>query len=226
MMPVQPRSAATPLPTRELACSIRPDPSFLLDGSRGVERLLIVDGRAKRLPVARVDLETEFWSAGWGDLRPNRDSLGRLIDGSGLDRGQDPPRHGNRIQDQWYAEYASRENTRLIFDLGRTTEVVDARIWNANATSEHAKGFGEGTEVRHWVRRILVETADSPSGPWKAIGQFPMRRPSGKDDEAGELIPIGTRARCVRLWLLGNTDMAAVGLAEVEFYGIPETSPR
>lgn len=221
MVPVQPKGAPAPLPTRELTCAIRPDPSFLMDGSTGLESLLIADGRAKRLAVARVDLETESWSAGWGDLRPNRENLNRLIDGSGLDRGQDPPRHSNRIQDQWYAEYASRENTRLVFDLGRPAEIVEARIWNANATSEHGKGFGEGTEVRHWARRILLETADSPSGPWKPLGQFRMRRPSGRNDEAGELVPIGTRARHVRIWLLGNTDMAAVGLSEVEFYGTP-----
>jgi hypothetical protein len=99
-------------------------------------------------------------------------------------------------------------------------ELTDVVIWNANTTSRHGGGWGDGNTVRHWVRTARILDAEQPDGPWRAVATQTLRRPLGRPGEPGERIPLGIRARYVKLRVVDRTEMHCVGLSEVEFYGV------
>ena len=216
---VEPRAASRLAPTAELTGVPLPSPEFLLDGSEGTATLAIIDGRAARLEVADIRASSA-WNAPWGKLDLHENQLRRLVDGSGLDRSTDPPGHDAKIETQWFAECAEADRTELIFDLGAVCELADVHLWNANATSRHGGGWGDGNTVRHWVRKLQILASEQPDGPWTEVRSAVLRRPSGQAGEPGERIPLGVRARYVRLRVLDRTEMHCVGLSEVEFYGV------
>jgi len=145
-----------------------------------------------------------------------------MIDGSGLDRSVDPPTHGNRPQDQWWGDWLDPDKTELIFDLGAVCEIADLRVWNANFCTAHGKGPGEGDTVRHWSKTLRVFSAQAPDGPWTEAGEFTLHRPSGKAPEPPDVLPLGVKARCVKVRFHRHTAMEVPmpGLSEVEFLGV------
>jgi hypothetical protein len=172
-----------------------------------------------RLEVADIKASS-FWNAPWGKMDLHEKQLRRMVDGSGLDRSTDPPTHDAKIETQWFAECAEADRTELVFDLGAVCDVADVHLWNANATSRHGGGWGEGNTVRHWVRKLQILAAEQVGGPWQDVTTLNLRRPLGKAGESGQRIPLGVRARYVRFRVAERTEMHCVGLAEVEFYGV------
>ena len=179
---VGPRAASRLAPTAEVTGVPLPSAEFLLDGSEGAATIAIVDGRAARLEVADIRASS-VWNAPWGKLDLHEKQLRRMVDGSGLDRSTDPPSHDGKIDTQWFAECAEADRTELVFDLGAVCELADVHLWNANATSRHGGGWGDGNTVRHWVRKLQILASEQPAGPWTEVrvgGAAPPVRPGGR----------------------------------------------
>jgi hypothetical protein len=219
------RLAVEPKPVARIAPSVvltgvpQASASYRMDGSEAVASMLLVDGRAVRLAVADIKASSE-WNAPWGKLNLHEEQLRRLVDGSGLDHSTDPPTHDAKIETQWFAECAEADQTELTFDLGASCDLTDVVIWNANTTSRHGGGWGDGNTVRHWVRAARILVAEQPDGPWREMATAALRRPLGRPGEFGERIPLGIRARYVKLRVIDRTEMHCVGLSEIEFYGV------
>ncbi len=215
---VEPKGTSGIGPTREVIGVPRPGEGCLMDGSEGTATVAIADGRAVQLEVADIRA-TSSWNAPWGKMDLHEKDLRRLVDGSGLDRSIDPPTHSPKIETQWFAECAEADRTEIVFDLGAACDLADVHLWNANATSRHGGGWGDGNSVRHAFRKLQVLASEKADGPWKDAGTFRLKRPSGRADEAGERLSLGIRARYVRFRSLQRTEMHCIGLSEVEFLG-------
>jgi hypothetical protein len=218
-LPVEAMSALRVASTVELTGVPVPSADFLMNGTEGAVTMAIADGRAARLEVADIKASSA-WNAGWGKMDLHEKQLRRLVDGSGLDRTTDPATHDAKIETQWYAECAEAERTELRFDLGAVCDLTDVVIWNANATSRHGGGWGDGNTVRHWVRKLQVLSSEQADGPWQVVTTVNLRRPLGQPGEPGQQVPLGVRARFIRLRVMERTEMHCVGLAEIEFLGV------
>lgn len=215
-------------PSRELVLAPTISADYLLDGTRGVAPLLIRDPRAKRLKVAAVTARGEAFGMVDAVLNLNEPTLSKLTDGSGLDRGSDPPHHDTNVENAWHGDFTNPDRTVLTFDLGEVCDVADLRIWNFNTRNAHGTGWGQGPTVRTAAHQVRLATSESATGPWADLGQFPLREPSGDRPDAGDLLPIGQRARYVQIHFAMPHEVSMVGLAEVEFAGLPhsQNSPR
>jgi hypothetical protein len=216
---VEPRLAPRVGPTVDVTGVPRPAPDFLMDGTEGRATVSIADGRAGRLEVADIKASSA-WDAPWGRMDLHEKDLRRLVDGSGLDRSTDPPTHDALRETQWLAECVESDRAELLFDLGAACDLADVHVWNANITSRHGGGWGNGNTVRHGIKKLQILAAERPDGPWRDVVTVRLRRPDGKPGEAGQRIPLGVRARYVRFRSLERTDMHCVGLSEVEFTGV------
>ena len=214
-------------PTRELAVTPAVSAHYLLDGSTGVATLRISDPRAQSLPVAGVTVSGEGmkgYPESWLNLR--KTILTNLTNQSGLDRSVTPPVHDTDIKNAWYADWSDPDKTALTFDLGAVCDLADVRVWNLNTRSAHGTGWGQGPTVRAAAPQIRMSIRDAAAGPWTDLGEFKLHEPSGDRPDAGDLLPIGRRARYVQIrFAKPHGGGGNLGLAEVEFYGSPLINP-
>lgn len=213
-VPIHLLAARSTAPTAGLVARPAVAPDYVLDGTLGSATLTLINPLNKRLEVARVSVAGKAASA------LNENFLLKLTDGSGLDRSTDTARHDTVLANAWYAASSLPDQTVLTFDLGAVCEVADVRIWNFNTRNAHGMGWGEGPSVRIATHAIRLSTGETPEGPWIKFDPFKLRRPPGDAPDPGELLPIGRRARYVRIHFMRPQEAPEFGLGEVEFYGM------
>jgi len=219
-LPIQLIAVKGVSPTRELSLTPAVSAHYLLGGSSSAATLRISDPRAARVTVAGVTAVGEGMKGYEKWLTLREADLANLINQSGLNRSVNPPVHDTDIKHAWYADWSDPDKTALTFDLGATCDVADVRVWNLNTRSAHGVGWGQGPTVRAAASRIRLSVADSTTGPWTDLGEFKLHEPSGDRPDAGDLLPVGRRARCVQIrFAKPHGGGGNLGLAEIEFYG-------
>lgn len=218
--PVEVKPAgAQPAASVSLNGLLRISSDYLIDENPNAESLLIVDPRIERLTGVTATVEGRRIDGSPYDVQLHEENLNRMLDGSGLDQTTDPATHGTNIADAWFAEFIEPEGTRLTFDLGDRVQLADIRLWNLNTRSVRGNVWGKGTRVESAAVRVQVSVADSPDGPWTDLEVTRLRIPDGTTGDPGQMIPVGKTARYVRL-AFGGLKQRALGLGEVEFFGI------
>lgn len=204
--------------SKEIQGQLRIGTAYLQDGTDGTAKIILSDPALRRLPVAKITAEGGK-RVDWAEPKIRADLLPNLINGSGLDRTVDPPLHDTNIANAWFCEFTDADTTAINFDLGTTAHLGDIRIWNLNTTSAHGVGWGQGETAFYAIPRVRILLADKADGPWTDLGTTPLRMPSGKAPDPGQLISVGKPARYVRFAFSNPTNALTLGLAEVEFYG-------
>lgn len=199
----------------ELIGEVGVSSDYQLDGTRGVDRMMISDPERQR--IEGVSVTGEFGKTRPGSFKPNFNESGlvNLVNRSGLDESADPPTHDGAIQNAWYGEHVG--GIQLTFDLGKDYNVSELHLWNLNTPGAPGPGW-RGESVSSGVSQVKIQVAKSAEGPWEDLSTVRLRIPAGNSSDPGQSIPVDRTTRFVRLLPEGAW---TTGLAEIAFYGKP-----